>query len=140
MCRGGGCPAVIMLRQTWTDDCWYFPLTVGGIHCSTLVDTGSSATLMRPIGIGIEVFPTTMKLQTATGELTPLTGQAMLTLGLGKKIVSCSVGLANLEDCDQRGNVQLWEQKRCSLFTALDIAKWGIHQRVHGCPAPCADA
>lgn len=95
---------------------------------------------MRPIGIGIEVFPTTMKLQTATGELTPLMGQAMATLGLGTKIVSCSVGFANLEDCDLRGNLQLWEQKRCLLFTALDIAKWGIHQRAHGCPAPYADA
>lgn len=114
MCRGSGCPAVIMLGQAWTDDC-------------------SPATLMRPVGIGIEVFPTTVKLQTAPGELTPLMGQAMVTLWLGKNTVGCSVGFANLEDCDQRGNVQLWEQKSCWLFKVLDIAKWGINQRVHEC-------
>lgn len=73
LARGGSgrLEQVVMLGQTWTDDCWYVPVAVGGgVQCTALVDTGSSATLIRPdmVGAGTDVFLTTMKLQTVTGE------------------------------------------------------------------------
>jgi len=76
-------------------------LTIGGTCCSALVDTGSSATLVRPdvVTNGTDIFPTIVKLQSVTGERTPMVGEAIVTLGLGKKSIRCPVWVANLEDC-----------------------------------------
>lgn len=77
------------------------PVTVGGTSCTALVDSGSSATLVRPdvVGSDTAIFPTLFKLQTVTGEHVPMVGEALVTLGLGRKLVRCPVWVADLEDC-----------------------------------------
>lgn len=68
---------------------------------AALVDTGSSATVLRPdvVGRGDHILPTMVKLQTVTGKRAPMLGEALLTLSVGTKSVRCSVWVANLEDC-----------------------------------------
>ncbi|KAK9525419.1 hypothetical protein VZT92_016131 [Zoarces viviparus] len=92
---------LVVLGRTWIGDCWYAPLTIGGTCCSALVDTGSSATLVRPDVVKNKavIFPTIVKLQSVTGERAPMVGEAIVTLGLGRKSVRCPVWVANLEDC-----------------------------------------
>ena len=92
---------LVMLGRTWVGDCWYAPVTVDGTRCSALVDTGSSATLVKTdvMRNGTAIFPTIVKLQTVTGERVPMVGEALVTLGMGKKMVRCPVWVADLEDC-----------------------------------------
>ncbi|KAK9526406.1 hypothetical protein VZT92_015107 [Zoarces viviparus] len=61
---------LVVLGQTWIGDCWYAPLTIGGTCCSALVDTGSSATLVRPDVVKNKtvIFPTIVKLQSPESE------------------------------------------------------------------------
>lgn len=82
-----------MLGQTWTDDCWFVPMTVGGVQCSALVDTGSSPTLLKPgLVRSTDVLPTTTKLQTVTRDCAPM-------VGTGQKEFCCPVWVTNLKDC-----------------------------------------
>ncbi|CAI5693182.1 unnamed protein product [Oreochromis niloticus] len=92
---------LVLLGRTWVGSCWYAPLVVNGLCCSALVDTGSSATVLRPdvVGRGDRILPTMVKLQTVTGERAPMLGEALLTLSVGRKSVRCSVWVADLEDC-----------------------------------------
>lgn len=59
----------------WTHvgDFCHVPITLAGAPCIVLVDTGSTATLMRPdvVPVGTQLEPTVVKLQTTTGELAP---------------------------------------------------------------------
>ncbi|CAI5653216.1 unnamed protein product [Oreochromis niloticus] len=102
-CRAGDgqVERLVLLGRTWVGSCWYAPLVVNGLCCSALVDTGSSATVLRPdaVGRGDHILPTMVKLQTVTGERAPMLGEALLTLGVGRKSVRCSVWVADLEDC-----------------------------------------
>ncbi|CAI5697370.1 unnamed protein product [Oreochromis niloticus] len=92
---------LVLLGRTWVGSCWYAPLVVNGLCCSALVDTGSSATVLRPdvVGTGVRILPTTVKLQTVTGERAPMLGETLLSLTVGRKSVRCSVWVADLEDC-----------------------------------------
>ena len=74
---------------------------LGGTECFALVDTGSSATLVKPemVKKKTDIFPTIVKLQTVTGERTPMVGETLVTLGLGRRSARCPVWVANLEDC-----------------------------------------
>ena len=60
---------LIMPGQTWIGDCWYAPMTIKGTECFALVDTGSSAMLVKPEMVKNKknIFPTMVKLQTVTG-------------------------------------------------------------------------
>ncbi|XP_061093063.1 uncharacterized protein LOC133125281 [Conger conger] len=90
-----------MLGRTGTGNCWYAPVTFGGICCSALVDTGSSATLVRPdaVGSGTTVLPTTVRLQTVTGDRAPMVGEALETVEVGRERLHCPIWVAELEDC-----------------------------------------
>ena len=92
---------IIRLGRTWVEDCWYAPVTIEGTDCFALVDTGSSATLVKPETVRNKttICPTIVKLQTVTGERCPMVGETIVTMGVGKKSVRCPVWVANLEDC-----------------------------------------
>ncbi len=92
---------LVLLGRTWAGNCWYALLTVGGICCSALVDTGSSATLVRPdvVKNRTTILPTSFKIQTVTGEQAPMVGETLVVLDVGKKSVRCRVWVADLEDC-----------------------------------------
>lgn len=92
---------LVVVGQTGVGDCWYVPITVGNVSCSALVDTGSSATLLRPdvLDHTSVIAPTSVQLQTVTGERAPMVGETTVTLGVGKDLVCCPVWVVDLEDC-----------------------------------------
>lgn len=92
-------PVVVVGRTSVGDSC-YIPVTVEGVPCSALVDTGSTVTLVRPDVVpGLTQFePTSVQLRTVTGELTPLKGKGMLTVSVGGWAVRHSVWVAAVQD------------------------------------------
>ena len=60
----------------------HVPVTICGASCTALVDTGSTATLMRPdvVPEGTQLEQTTVQLRTVTGELAPMLGRVTLDL------------------------------------------------------------
>lgn len=66
----------VVVGRTCVGDFCHVPVTVEGVPCSALVDTGSTVTLVRPgIVLGWTQFePTTLLLRTVTGELAPMKG------------------------------------------------------------------
>lgn len=91
---------VVLLGRTGVGDCWYAPVSVGGTSCYALVDTGSSATLVKPevLDNNTTVLPTSCKLLTVTGERAPMVGETSVTLKVGRETVYFPVWVAELED------------------------------------------
>lgn len=63
----------------------HVPVTICGASCTALVDTGSTATLMRPdvVPEGTQLEQTAVQLRTVTGELAPMLGRGRATLNVG---------------------------------------------------------
>lgn len=70
----------------WTHagDFCHVPVILGGDPWTALVDTGSTATLVRPdvVPAGTRVEPTAVRLRTVTGELAMMRGRAEMVLSL----------------------------------------------------------
>ncbi|KAK7882528.1 hypothetical protein WMY93_028702 [Mugilogobius chulae] len=76
--------------------CW----VCGQVGHITLVDTGSTATLMRPdvVPPGTLLEPTVVKLRTVTGELAPMLGRGLVTIQVGEMSVDFRVWVAAVQD------------------------------------------
>ncbi|KAJ8409554.1 hypothetical protein AAFF_G00229550 [Aldrovandia affinis] len=92
-------PTVVVGRAGDGDSC-YVPVTIEGVPCSALVDTGSTVTLVRPDVVpgGTPVEPTAVQLRTVTGELAPLVGKSMLTVSVGGRAVRHPVWIAAVQE------------------------------------------
>lgn len=75
-------------------------VSLGGAPCIALVDTGSTATLMRPdvVPVGTRLEPTGVKLRTVTGELAPMLGRGVVTIQVGTLSVDFKVWVAAVQD------------------------------------------
>ncbi|KAK7884629.1 hypothetical protein WMY93_027752 [Mugilogobius chulae] len=86
----------------WTHvgDFCHVPITLKGAQCIALVDTGSTATLMRPdvVPPGTLLEPTVVKLRTVTGELAPMLGRGLVTIQVGEMSVDFRVWVAAVQD------------------------------------------
>ncbi|KAJ8367111.1 hypothetical protein AAFF_G00330960 [Aldrovandia affinis] len=112
-------PTAVVGRAGDGDSC-YVPVTIEGVPCSALVDTGSTVTLVRPDVVpgGTPVEPTAVQLRTVTGELAPLacspTSQSALAQlpQVGEEGLLAAVREVWRKNCDgldpqQQG--QLWQ-------------------------------
>ncbi|XP_010778044.1 uncharacterized protein, partial [Notothenia coriiceps] len=92
-------PVVAVGRAGGGDSC-YAPVTVEGVPCTALVDTGSTVTLVRADVLSSETHlePTAVRLRTVTGELVPMRGKGMLTVLVGGVEVHHPVWIADVQD------------------------------------------
>ena len=73
---------------------------IGGVERQALIDTGSSATLVRAdvLPSGVEVEPTPALMRTISGDLAPIEGQCVLTLCVGGWSVQYRVWVARMSE------------------------------------------
>ncbi|KAJ8389511.1 hypothetical protein AAFF_G00119010 [Aldrovandia affinis] len=78
----------------------YVPVALAGAPCSALVDTGSTATLMRPdvVPVGTQLEQTSVQLRTLTGELAPMLGRGKVVITVGGLSVEFRVWVAEVQD------------------------------------------
>lgn len=91
---------VVVVGRTCVGDFCHVPVTVEGVPCSALVDTGSTVTLVRPdiVPGWTQCEPTTVQLRTVTGELAPMKGKGIMTLTVGGRTVRHPVWVAAVQD------------------------------------------
>ena len=91
---------VITVGWTEVGNFCHVPVLVGNLACSALVDTGSTATLVRPdvVPAGTILEPTSVKLQTVTGQTASIRGRGTFTFTLGGSTVTFAAWVA--EVCD----------------------------------------
>ncbi|KAK0140088.1 hypothetical protein N1851_022974 [Merluccius polli] len=91
---------VVVVGRTCVGDFCHVPVTVEGVPCSALVDTGSTVTLIRPDVVPgwTQLEPTTVQLRTVTGRLAPMRGKGMMTLTVGGRAVRHPVWVAGVQD------------------------------------------
>ncbi|RVE62229.1 hypothetical protein OJAV_G00155100 [Oryzias javanicus] len=70
------------------------------VSCVALVDTGSTATLLRPDMVPADMLlePTAVKLRTVTGDLTPMLGRGTVSIRVGSLTVDSKVWVAAVQD------------------------------------------
>lgn len=92
--------AVRVVGWTHLGDFCHVHITLGGAPCIALVDTGSTATLMRPdvVPAGTQMEPTGVQLRTVTGVLTPMLGKAVITIQVGGLSLNFRVWVAAVQD------------------------------------------
>lgn len=90
----------MVVGWTHVGDFCHVPITLAGAPCTAMVDTGSTATLMRPNVVPVEaqLEQTTVQLRTVTGELAPMLGKGRMTLNVGGLSVSFPVWVAEVQD------------------------------------------
>jgi len=95
---GGG--VIVAVGRVSTGDSCYVPVTVEGVPCAALVDTGSTVTVVRPdvVPEGTLLEPTLVRLRTVTGELAPMTGRAVLSMTVGGKSLRHMAWIAAVQD------------------------------------------
>ena len=91
---------VVVVGRTCVGDFCHVPVTVEGVPCTALVDTGSTVTLVRPDVVPgwTQLEPTTVQLRTVTGGLAPMKGRGEMTLTVGGKAVRHPVWVASVQD------------------------------------------
>jgi len=91
---------VVAVGRTGKGDSCYVPITVEGVPCLALLDTGSTVTLVRPDMVPgwIRFDDTTVRLRTVTGELAPMKGRGLLTISVGGATVCHQVWIAAVQD------------------------------------------
>lgn len=104
----GGAGLYFPLKADHTMEWWaglmlgicHVPTTLAGTLCTALVDTGSTATLMRPdvVLVGTQWEKTTVQLRTVTGDLAPMRGKGRVTLNVGGLSVTFPVWVAEVQD------------------------------------------
>ena len=97
---GSGLEPVVAVGRTGKGDSCYVPVTVEGVACLALVDSGSTVTLVRPDMVPDKTVldPTSVRLRTVTGELAPMEGSARLTISVGGVTVYHLVWVATVQD------------------------------------------
>ncbi|KAK0144778.1 hypothetical protein N1851_016764 [Merluccius polli] len=77
-------PDILVGRASVGESC-YISVTVEGVPCLALVDSGATVSLVRPDVVpgGIQLEPTAKWLRTVTGELAPLTGKSRFSVTIG---------------------------------------------------------
>lgn len=75
--------------------CWW-----ENVSCSALVDSGSTATLVRPdvVPAGTVLEETSVKLQTVTGQTASMKGRATFVFTLGGLAVTSTAWVAEVRD------------------------------------------
>ena len=81
------------------DSC-YIPVTVEGVPCLALLDTGSTVTVVRPdvVPEGTRLKPTLVPLRTVTGELAPIQGRGVLSVTVGGRTLHHPAWIAAVQD------------------------------------------
>lgn len=92
--------SVRVVGWTHVGDFCHVPITLAGTPCIALIDTGSTATLMRPdvFPAGTQLEPTSVQLRTVTGELAPMLGRGMVVIKVGGLSVNFKVWVAEVQD------------------------------------------
>ena len=95
---GGG--VIVAVGRVSTGDFCCVPVTVEGVPCAALVDTGSTVTVVRPdvVPEGTSLEPTLVPLRTVTGELAPMTGRAVLSMTVGGESLRHMAWIAAVQD------------------------------------------
>ena len=77
-------PDILVGRASVGESC-FISLTVEGVPCHALVDSGATVSLVRPDVVpgGTQLEPSAKWLRTVTGELAPLTGKGRFSLTVG---------------------------------------------------------
>ncbi len=91
---------VITVGWTEVGNLCHVPVLVGNVSCSALVDTGSTATLIRPdvVPAGTVLEPTSVKLQTVTGQTAAMKGRGTFVFTVGGVAVTFSAWVADVRD------------------------------------------
>lgn len=78
----------------------HIPVLVGNVSCSALVDTGSTATLVRPdvVPAGTVLEQTTVRLQTVTGQTAAMKGRGTFVFTVGGVTVTFTAWVADVRD------------------------------------------
>ncbi|KAJ8391411.1 hypothetical protein AAFF_G00090410 [Aldrovandia affinis] len=97
---GDGAESVMVVGWTHAGNFCYVPVALAGAPCSALVDTGSTATLMRPdmVPVGTQLEQTSVQLRTVTGELAPMLGRGKVVITVGGLSVELRVWVAEVQD------------------------------------------
>ncbi|KAJ8414471.1 hypothetical protein AAFF_G00053410 [Aldrovandia affinis] len=93
---GDGAESVMVVGWTHAGHFCYVPVALAG----ALVDTGSTATLMRPdvVPVGTQLEQTSVQLRTVTGELAPMLGRGKVVITVGGLSVELRVWVAEVQD------------------------------------------
>lgn len=80
-----GAEAARVVGWTHAGNFCHIPITLAGAPHTALVDTGSTATLVRSDAVpaGMQLEPTTVKLRTVTGALAPMLGRGVVAIQVG---------------------------------------------------------
>lgn len=91
---------VVTVGWTEVGNLCHVPMLVGNVSCSALVDTGSTATLVRPdvVPAGTVIERTSVKLQTVTGETASMRGRGTFVFTLGNLAVTFQAWVAEVRD------------------------------------------
>ena len=92
--------STIVVGWTLSGNFCHVPVIIHGAPRTALVDTGSTATLMRPdvVPAGTQLEQTTVQLRTVTGELAPMLSKGRVTLNVGGLSVDFTVWVAQVKD------------------------------------------
>ncbi|KAI3361646.1 hypothetical protein L3Q82_002011 [Scortum barcoo] len=105
----------------WTHagDFCHVPIILAGAPCTALVDTGSTATLMRPdvVPAGTKLEPTMVKLQTVTA---PCTGPATLSRGVDRLAAVREVWKRSSDNFELRQQEELWQLEFKDIFALTE--------------------
>ncbi|KAL7865827.1 hypothetical protein SRHO_G00110740 [Serrasalmus rhombeus] len=130
-CRGSGAPlppeaddvaeSARVVGWTHVGNFCHVPITLAGNPCVALVDTGSTATLMRPDLVPVEtrLEPTVVKLRTVTGELAPMLGRGVVTVRVQQPVGEEMDRLAAVRGIWERNCDNLEPQQRKELWEVL---------------------
>ena len=98
----GGTPLPVTVQRGAMVSSGFVDVTIEGVERKALVDTGSSATLVRPdiVPANIQVTPQSVFMRTISGDLAPIQGQCVLNLCVGGWSVNQLVWVAAIpEQC-----------------------------------------
>ena len=126
-----------MVGRTRVGDFCYIPVMVEGVSSSALVDTGSTATLVRPdiLSSWTNVQPTTVQLRTVTGERAPMVGKGQLKVTVGERTVTHDVWVADVEDPCILG-LDILKALGCVIDLGKDTASFPGGQTIYMTPRP----
>ena len=98
-------PEIVLVNSSWSnDDGLYVPVKIQSVKTSMLVDTGANVTILNTNYIKAleksncpEIHKVNKTLVTATGESSPFYGKAVVTIQLGKNILTHEVLIADIK-------------------------------------------
>ena len=90
--------STIVVVWTHSGNFCHVPVTIHGAPLTVLVDTGSTATMVKPdvVPVGTQLEQTIVQLRTVTVELAPMLGKWRVTLNVGDLSVDFTVWVAQV--------------------------------------------